>query len=649
LIRGTGAIFATYVFFLLFAQFGFIRILNQHHELPNLVPTAMLVMGLSGLAASLGTGWLLGRVSAKRLLQWGFAACAAAAGLAPAVSGLAALLAVSSAIGMGAGMLTVTLAASLAGMVPGRTVGRVVGWGTGLAYGFCNIPVLFEAGPAIQAGVCAILCIGGWLLMAVPARENGGGGNDAQMGPARIHLGFAGVLAALLALVWLDSAAFNIIQDTLSLKNQTWGTPHQKEIMGATHLAAAVLAGVWLDRGHLWSLLLAAFGLFAAAFTELNAAGGVGPEAGMLYATGISFYSTALVFYPSSGGGPPGGLPARWRAALLFAVAGWIGSAMGVGMAQQLHRIPGPFMAAAGVLILGAFLVSHLGGAACFARRFGRLAAVGLAAIAGFGLHTITTPVKPLEAHPTEGVADDSVARGRRVYIREGCIHCHSQFIRPRTADVQRWGPPRPVDPAEHPPLIGNRRQGPDLLNVGLRRSRDWLRLHQIEPAAVSPGSSMPSYRHLFSESAGGAGDDLVAYLASLGADRREQYERVIAEWTVSDAPRPDAMARGRAEFQQSCVVCHGEEGRGDGPASAHLSRPARDLTSPDYIYAPRALPPAARRKALARIVKFGIPGTSMPGHEYLNARQVSDLVSYLEQLTGGPEQNTAIGASAGT
>src|SRR5262245_21404725 len=77
--------------------------------------------------------------------------------------------------------------------------------------------------------------------------------------------------------------------------------------------------------------------------------------------------------------------------------------------------------------------------------------------------------------------ADEAlIAAGRRVYVAEGCINCHSQYVRPGTADEARWGPAGNLAEmlAQTPPLFGNRRQGPDLQNVGNRRSHDWQRLH---------------------------------------------------------------------------------------------------------------------------------------------------------------------------
>lgn len=111
------------------------------------------------------------------------------------------------------------------------------------------------------------------------------------------------------------------------------------------------------------------------------------------------------------------------------------------------------------------------------------------------------------------------IRRGREVYIAEGCIHCHSQYVRPGTADEERWGPVRPLAESERqrPPLFGNRRQGPDLQNVGARRTAEWQRLHLQAPRAVIPGSRMPSYAHLFGPGPANDGEALLAYLASLG------------------------------------------------------------------------------------------------------------------------------------
>lgn len=120
----------------------------------------------------------------------------------------------------------------------------------------------------------------------------------------------------------------------------------------------------------------------------------------------------------------------------------------------------------------------------------------------------------PASVDPSSG---DLVSLGRLVYVSEGCIHCHSQYVRPVGPDQELWGPPTDPERAlgQHPVLIGNRRQGPDLANVALRRNSGWNRLHLINPRAITPGSRMPAYPHLFEPDAS-RGEALLAYLASL-------------------------------------------------------------------------------------------------------------------------------------
>jgi mono/diheme cytochrome c family protein len=45
--------------------------------------------------------------------------------------------------------------------------------------------------------------------------------------------------------------------------------------------------------------------------------------------------------------------------------------------------------------------------------------------------------------------------------------------------------------------------------------------------------------------------------------------------------PSKDAVKRGRALFLKHCSTCHGQGGRGDGPAAAFGMVTPRDLTSP--------------------------------------------------------------------
>jgi hypothetical protein len=98
----------------------------------------------------------------------------------------------------------------------------------------------------------------------------------------------------------------------------------------------------------------------------------------------------------------------------------------------------------------------------------------------------------------------EALELGKNVYIAEACWHCHSQFVRPVSAEDVRWGPvahAREYNNAlQRPVLFGTRRVGPDLSREAARRANDWHIAHFYEPSALAPLSVMPSYKWLYDE-----------------------------------------------------------------------------------------------------------------------------------------------------
>jgi cytochrome c1 len=223
---------------------------------------------------------------------------------------------------------------------------------------------------------------------------------------------------------------------------------------------------------------------------------------------------------------------------------------------------------------------------------------------------------------------------GMQIYKEEGCIQCHSQYIRPHSADIEFYGTPSHTpDGNGTPVLIGNRRQGPDLSNIALRRSREWNRLHLINPQALSPGSRMPSYPDLF-KADGKRGEALLDYLDSLKPRDSTTWHKQIFEWQLPEEIK-GLSAQGEKYFSQYCTQCHGPKGRGDGPQASEFERPPRDLVMGQYLFSSSNLDTVMQQQRLAQIIKYGQPGTSMPGHEYLTDQQIADLVKFLEHLIG--------------
>ena len=99
---------------------------------------------------------------------------------------------------------------------------------------------------------------------------------------------------------------------------------------------------------------------------------------------------------------------------------------------------------------------------------------------------------------------------GRDIYIREACVACHSQQIRPLLAEIKRYGPYSRAGESvyDRPFLWGSKRTGPDLHRVGSKYSDIWHRLHLIDPREVVSNSIMPGYPWL-AERAADADDDI--------------------------------------------------------------------------------------------------------------------------------------------
>ncbi len=99
---------------------------------------------------------------------------------------------------------------------------------------------------------------------------------------------------------------------------------------------------------------------------------------------------------------------------------------------------------------------------------------------------------------PVEGMKPYTALQleGRDIYIREGCVQCHSQMIRPFRAETERYGHYSVAGESvwDHPFLWGSKRTGPDLARVGARYSDDWHRAHLYNPRNVVPESKMPAY-----------------------------------------------------------------------------------------------------------------------------------------------------------
>ncbi|MBI3782987.1 MAG: c-type cytochrome [Deltaproteobacteria bacterium] len=111
-------------------------------------------------------------------------------------------------------------------------------------------------------------------------------------------------------------------------------------------------------------------------------------------------------------------------------------------------------------------------------------------------------------------------------------------------------------------------------------------------------------------------------------------YARAIAWPPGSDLAA--AAPRGLRIYMQHCAVCHGPDGRGNGPAAPSLRPRPRDFSGGVFKHksTPEGQPPAL--DDIRETIRNGLPGSAMPGWADLLSNDDIDAVA--EQLRGfGP------------
>lgn len=194
---------------------------------------------------------------------------------------------------------------------------------------------------------------------------------------------------------------------------------------------------------------------------------------------------------------------------------------------------------------------------------------------------------------------------GKKSFIANGCVACHTQQV--RNVDMDKvWGK-RPGIAADYAgiertdfwrntaTLMGTERTGPDLTNVGTRQpSMAWNLLHLYQPRAVVEKSIMPAYPWLF-EIKNEMGEDevevivpdeyrkgiqgkiiatqealnLVAYLQSLKQtplpDGKQPMEFLYKKKESPKVTNGNSinLPDGELLYSQNCMSCHQANGEG--------------------------------------------------------------------------------------
>jgi cbb3-type cytochrome c oxidase subunit II len=210
---------------------------------------------------------------------------------------------------------------------------------------------------------------------------------------------------------------------------------------------------------------------------------------------------------------------------------------------------------------------------------------------------------EPSDIFRTRTTVDDE---GRKLYIANGCMNCHSQSVRlvdwglgaERIAQAGDYVADRPI-------LLGSIRTGPDLSQAGGEHPDDWHVAHFINPRYTRPNSIMPPWEFLGKEKI----ETLTRYMQGLGfkmADQRMErqnywkaesikayeagpeanvkwlHDNVPEGWRNVPNPYPTTeagLARGHKIYQDFCIGCHGPVGDGMGLAQPWTYPPPLNFT----------------------------------------------------------------------
>lgn len=103
----------------------------------------------------------------------------------------------------------------------------------------------------------------------------------------------------------------------------------------------------------------------------------------------------------------------------------------------------------------------------------------------------------------------------------------------------------------------------------------------------------------------------------------------LTARFATNPVPdTPDVVAAGRATYQAKCAICHGQRGKGDGPAALTMNPRPVDLT----VHVPQHA-----QGEIYYWISEGVGGTQMPGwKDQLTEGERWQVVRFLQALAAG-------------
>jgi len=272
---------------------------------------------------------------------------------------------------------------------------------------------------------------------------------------------------------------------------------------------------------------------------------------------------------------------------------------------------------------------------------------------------TVALPYLTIQPPPSAAAIDwakasPQVVKGREVYVREGCLYCHSQQVRFNDETNETLRPDQVFGRPSHegdyvhdaPALLGTERQGPDLRWEGDRQPSDaWHYRHLWNPQLTSAGSIMPSFSYLFlADSTDNQplpapdAEALVAYLLALKTNEAPKPVAAAGGLTLDTLLPAGNAQNGQTLFAaQGCSACHSlkPDEKIVGPSLSGIGQRSADrIKAADYkgkattgeLYVKESvLNPSA-------YIVPGFPDAMLKDYaQKLSAQQLADIIAFLQ------------------
>ncbi|MFQ5449620.1 MAG: c-type cytochrome [Nitrospinaceae bacterium] len=266
----------------------------------------------------------------------------------------------------------------------------------------------------------------------------------------------------------------------------------------------------------------------------------------------------------------------------------------------------------------GWFLFLALSGLSLFSQPPSALAAINLPSTADMP-ETIT--VRDREVHLKDlknPLREDSknldewIREGGNIYFKN-CFFCHGDLLDGKGLFGKSFFPP-PADFTQPSSVIT------------LPESYAYWRIMKGGlglPDKYSPwNSAMPAWENQLEE------DEVWKVILFIFAVAGEKRAAVPASTTEP------SLEQGKKVYHRKCAYCHGETGKGDGPAAPFTSPRPRNFTKGQYKIRTTPFGKIPTDQDLFDMISHGMPGTTMPAWKHLSPADRWSLVLYLKSLT---------------